>query len=152
MIEFALMINHSPNNKIDKELTYTQTLQGTLKDATSIVNPVILVELTSPVLNVNYARINAFGRYYYVTDIIQIRTDLWEIHMHCDVLKSFSEGILGSPAIVAKSSSNWNLYLNDTNYRCFQDPLIKQTEFPNGFDLSEMSFVLACVGVAEPVS
>ena len=152
MIEIALMINHSPNNKIDKVLTYTHTLQGTLKDSTSIVDPVILVELTSPVLNVNYARIQAFGRYYFVTNIIQIRTDLWEIHMHCDVLKSFSEGILGSPAIIAKSESNWNLYLNDTNYRCFQNPVIKQLEFPQGFDLSQSSFVLACVGVAEPVS
>lgn len=152
MIELALMINHSPNNKINKVLTYTHTLQGTLKDSTSIVDPVILVELTSPVLNVNYARIQAFGRYYFVTNIIQIRTDLWEIHMHCDVLKSFSEGILGSPAIIAKSESNWNMYLNDTTYRCFQNPVIKQLEFPQGFDLSQSSFVLACVGVAEPVS
>lgn len=151
MMTLVTMLNHSPDNMIKKNLTVTTTYTGTLRDSSSIVDPVILVECTNPSMNVNYAKIEEFGRYYFVTEIVSVRTDLWEFHLHCDVLKSFEDAILNSDAIISKSESNWNMYLHDQDYKCFQDPIIMNKEFPQGFDLSNSTFVLAVVGDSEPV-
>ncbi|MBO7731709.1 MAG: hypothetical protein J6S67_04135, partial [Methanobrevibacter sp.] len=64
----------------------------------------------------------------------------------CDVLKTFSEGILGSPCIAAKSSSRFNLYINDDDYKCQQNDIIQSFEFPSGFDLANSRFYLMLTG------
>lgn len=141
------MYNNEPMNKIGKSPTTVFSLQGTLKDETSIVDPEILVEYGSPIA-ANYAYIYLFSRYYYITDITSVRTGLWRIKMHTDVLKTFSEGILGSPAIIKKSSNSdfYNLYINDPEYKCQQNDLIITKEFPSGFNLEASRFVLTLFG------
>lgn len=127
------MYNNEPMNKISKSPQSLFSLTGTLKDEASIVDPEILVEYASPI-NANYAYISSFNRYYYISDITSVRTGLWRIKMHTDVLKTFSQGILGSPAIIAKSSSSYNLYLNDPDYKCQQNDVIITKAFPSGLD------------------
>ena len=90
------MKNSDEVNKINKSPETITTLTGTLKKETSIVNPVMLIEYDGTFTNCNYAYIEFFSRYYYITDIKNIREKLWEVYMHCDVLKTFSEGILAS--------------------------------------------------------
>ena len=128
----VFMYNNEPMNKIQKEPTTKFTLTGTLREESSIVDPVIMVEKDDP-LDANYAYIEAFRRYYYIKDITSVRTGLWRVTMHTDVLKTFSEGILNSPCIVAKSSSRYNMYLNDADYKCTQDDIVMSKVFPNGF-------------------
>lgn len=139
------MYNNEPMNKINKTPQSLFQLTGTLKDESSIVEPVILIEKDSPIA-ANYAYIEEFNRYYYIKDITAVRTGLWRITMHTDVLKTFSEGILNSPCIVAKSSSRFNLYMNDSDYKCLQDDIIMTKSFPTGFDLSESMYVVAILG------
>lgn len=126
------MFNNEPMNKISKTPQELFELTGTLRDEASIVDPVILVEHNKPI-NANYAYIAEFNRYYYIRNIESVRTGLWRITMHTDVLKTFSEGILNSPCIVAKSSSKFNLYLNDADYKCQQNDIVMTKVFPNGF-------------------
>lgn len=139
------MYNNEPMNKISKTPQILFQLTGTLKDESSVVDPVILVEKDNPI-SANYAYIAAFNRYYYIKNIESVRNNLWRITMHTDVLKTFSEGILGSPCIVAKSSSRFNLYLNDSDYKCLQDDIIMTKSFPTGFDLSDSMYVVAILG------
>ena len=139
------MYNNEPMNKINKSPQSLFSLEGTLKDESSIVDPEILVEYGSPIA-ANYAHIYMFSRYYYITDITAVRTGLWRIKMHTDVLKTFSEGILGSPAIIAKSSQDFNLYLNDPDYKCQQNDIIITKTFPSGFNLEASRFVLTLFG------
>lgn len=143
--DIVFMNNRDPINKITKNPSEVFTLSGTLKDQCDITDPTILVEAAKP-LNVNYAYIGEFSRYYYIRKITQYRTNLWEIEMHCDVLKTFSEGILGSPCIAAKSSSKFNFYINDDDYKCQQNDIIQSFEFPNGFDLTNLRFYLMLTG------
>ena len=142
------MYNNEPMNKISKSPEALFTLEGTLKDESSVVDPVILIEHENPV-NANYAYISVFNRYYYIKDIECVRSGLWRVHMHTDVLKTFSDGILDSPCIVAKSSSRFNLYLNDADYKCLQSDIIAIKDFPSGFDLTDSMFVAAILGDKE---
>lgn len=139
------MYNNEPMNKIGKTPEAKFSLTGTLRDESSIVDPVILVEKDSP-LGANYAYIEEFRRYYYIKDITAVRTGLWRVTMHTDVLKTFSEGILNSPCIVAKSSSRYNMYLNDSDYKCLQDDIVMTKAFPTGFNLANSMYVAAILG------
>jgi hypothetical protein len=66
--------------------------------------------------------------------------------MHCDVLKTFSEGILGSPCIIRRSSSAYNMYLEDPYTRVYQNPIVGFKRFPHGFNLDESQFVMTIFG------
>lgn len=139
------MYNNEPMNKITKSPQSLFSLTGTLRDESSIVDPVILVEHSDPI-SANYAYIAQFQRYYYIKDITAVRTGLWRITMHTDVLKTFSEGILNSPCIVAKNSNRYNLYLNDSDYKCQQNDIVMTKDFPSGFDLTYANFIATILG------
>ena len=142
------MYNNEPMNKINKTPTEIFTLSGTLKDESSVVDPVIIIERDDP-LDANYAYIEAFNRYYYIKDITSVRNGVWRITMHTDVLKTFAEGILNSPCIVAKSSSRFNLYLNDADYKCLQCDIVMSKMFPSGFTISDSRYVAVILGDKE---
>lgn len=146
------MYNNEPMNKISKSPSTLFSLEGTLKDEASIVDPEILVAYSNPI-TANYAYIQQFSRYYYITDITSVRTGLWRIKMHTDVLKTFSEGILGSPAIIAKTSNRgyYNLYLNDADYKCQQNDIIITKKFPSGFEDNDR-VVLLVLGKKQDVT
>lgn len=141
------MYNNEPMNKISKSpQNIGSPISGVLRAESSIVDPVILIETDEQsVVAANYAYIEAFGRYYYIRDWESVRNGLWRVTMHTDVLKTFSEGILGSPCIVAKSSNRFNMYLNDSNYKLKQNPLISTQIFPNGFS-GDCEFVVTLLG------
>lgn len=144
----VFMYNNEPMNKINKTPVEKFTLTGELRDESSIVDPVILIEHAKPI-EANYAYIPEFNRYYYIKDITSVRTGLWRITMHTDVLKTFSEGILNSPCIVAKSSSRFNLYLNDSDYKCQQNDIVMTKTFPQGFNIAGSYYVITCLGDRE---
>lgn len=142
--------NTEPYNKINKntdDMT-TLTLSGKLTDNSTIVDPVILIEYNGALTNYNYAYIPEFGRYYFIKNVESVSNGLWSVEMHTDVLKSFASSIMSSPAIVSRSSSNFNMMLNDDHYYTQENPYIFTKNFPSGFDTSAASYVLALVGVS----
>lgn len=139
-----LMYNGDEYNKIDKSPVSRLALEGTLKEETSIVDPVILIEYDGTLNNVNYAHISEFNRWYFITDITSVRSGLWRVAMHCDVLKTYSEAILGSSGVIARQENAYNLYLNDKSFKAYQYSNIVTKVFPNGF--TTQAFVLAMMG------
>lgn len=143
--QIVLQTNNSEKNKLDKDLVAISTISGTLKNGTSVVDPVILIEadLTN-LINCNYITIPAFGRSYFVANIRSIRNNLVEVSAHVDVLSSFASQIRSNVAVVHRQENRWNLYLNDGTFRVYQNPMVLTREFPNGF--STFEFVLAVAG------
>lgn len=138
-----------PYNKINKIIpSAVISAAGELKEDCSLMDPVILIASDTIPAGVNYAYISEFGRYYFIKNIEAYRTGLWSIEMHCDVLKTYSEAILSSPAVVSRSSSNFNMLLNDDHYYCQENPHIFTKAFPSGFDTSADSYILALIGQA----
>lgn len=128
-----LMNNQEELNKIKKNPAGVRTLTGTLRDGASIVDPEILVEFDGSLTDVNYMYIPEFHRYYFITNVISDANKLWRIYAHCDVLKSFSEGILNCTGVIARQENDWNLFLNDPAFKVYCNPRLQVANFPNKF-------------------
>lgn len=142
-LTIKLQLNNSPSNYLDKVTVDVLTLTGTLKEGSSLQKPVVMVEHSGVISGVNYAYIEAFGRSYYITDIVNEHNNLWTISLKSDPLTSFKTQIRACNAIIAKNEKSFNLYLNDTNFKCYQNPYIITRLFPNGFSTSNFSYIMA---------
>lgn len=112
--------------RVDKSgyLTQVAQLTGNLREPSDLINPSITIEYTG-LPGANYAYISGFGRYYFITNITSIATNLWRLDMHEDVLMTFrgnknglsSTGLYGLTAYVSRyegAESDRNLI--DTTY------------------------------------
>ena len=106
-MDIVLYINNSERQAISKNLSSGLTLTGSLRNESSIINPTILIEIDNP-SSYNYAYIAEFDRYYFITDMTSVRTDLWRISMSVDVLMSFQQSILNLDVIVSDASHGDN--------------------------------------------
>lgn len=139
-----LMNNQEELNKISKSPTTVMTLTGTLREETDLVNPQINIEYSGTLTNTNYMYIPEFNRYYFITKIESVRNGLWRIYGHCDVLKTYSQAILGTKCVVARSEDRYNLYLNDSFFKVYSNPRLQIAPFPNKF--TGESYVLVMNG------
>lgn len=101
----TLYNNSSEPNKISKHLTPVSTaLSGSLRNESEMVNPVVLIEGNiSSLQNANYARIESFGRYYYITEMKSVRNNIVELHLHTDVLMSFNISAVSGVVVEAEN-------------------------------------------------
>lgn len=139
-----LMNNQEELNKISKNPAGVMTITGSLREETSIIDPVITIEYSGTLTNVNYMYIAEFHRYYFITQIESVRTGLWRIYAHCDVLKTYAQAILGCDCVVARNQNNFNLYLNDAYFKVYSNPRVQVLNFPQKF--SGESYVLVLKG------
>ena len=131
---------------MDKSLFNVAELTGTLKDPTSLIDPVILVESEhNNIMMANYLRIQQFGRYYYINNIRSIRSGLYELSCHVDVLMSWRSMIRRNKAIIHRSENNYELNLDDGSIKVNNNPIIQTKSFPSGFTTS-IEFILAVAG------
>lgn len=144
-MNLVLQINNSEKNRLDKSITDITSLTGTLRDETSVIDPVIIIEGDlSSYVNCNYMTISDFNRSYFVNNIRSIRNDLFEISAHVDVLSTYKDQIRQNSAIIARQEKKWNLYLNDGVFKTYQNPFIVTKAFPSGF--TEQHFIFSVAG------
>lgn len=140
----SLYRNDSEPEAMTKNLTLIAEYSGTLKEATNIIDPSILIECDiTDVIGVNYIYIPTFRRYYYVTSPTSVRTGLVKFSCHCDVLMSFRNEILANRAIVKRQSSKYNLYLPDTQIPAFPKPTLEYKKFSGKFTNQTLILVTA---------
>ena len=144
-MELTLYVNHSEKNQLGKTLDSGLTLTGNLKDETSIINPVILIQADN-VSGYNYAYIKEFNRYYFIDDIVSVRTGLWKVKLSVDVLESFQAEIKNLSVILKNTETT-----GATNYMVGDvwKTNVKETtnimNFPNGLSDSG-EFILITAG------
>ena len=144
---FSIIVqrNNSEDNRITKSVDTLFAVNGNLKDNTSIIDPVILIQCDlRSVVNCNYISIPEFHRSYFVRNIKSVRNGLVEFNCHVDVLSSFADAIKGNKAIIKRQENDWNLYLNDGTLKVYQNSMVLTKNFPSGFNTRE--FVLAVAG------
>lgn len=143
----TLYTNNSEITKVRKSITELATYTGTLRENTNLLTPTILLDSSADiVLQSNYAYIQEFGRYYFVGDITIVNDSLYQVPMRCDVLMSHADDILRQRAIIARQENQYNLYLNDTMFKTYQDPIIITKRFSESFDENSNSLVLVAAG------
>lgn len=91
--------------------------QGTLKDPTSVISPVITVRyaVDNYFYRYNYAYIPDFRRYYFIDDVIS-DGHLWTLSMHVDVMGSYKDQIKNAALYILRSSSRYNGLIADNYY------------------------------------
>ena len=115
-MDITLYKNNSEKNKINKNLSNGHTLTGTLRNESNVVNPTIIINIDNPT-SYNYAYIPMFGRYYFITDFVSLRTGIWQINLKSDVLMSFKDPILNSRALIQNTQSvGKSNYLSGSNW------------------------------------
>ena len=137
----------SPTNSIKKNFTSKQTISGTLRNESEILNPTIIIQSSSALENLfkcNYMKIADFGRCYFITSVKCIRTFVYEVQAHCDVLSSFASEILANEAIVLRQENKFNLLLNDDVFKCKQNARVYYKKFPSG--LGNYNYILTVAG------
>lgn len=142
-MKLILYNNFSESNKLDKNIVKIIELDGNLREASSLINPSILIELNpnnindlvvddnndyvtfngiritwnsfiyNYVLSANYVYIPEFNRYYFINDIISIRTNMWRLNMHVDVLMSYKNQIKQMNAFVNRNEFIYDEMVKD---------------------------------------
>lgn len=75
----------------------------TLKDPSSLLNPVILLKTSNPTSK-NYAYIEEFGRFYWIRDWVSDH-NMWEAHLQVDPLGSWKTQILSQAQYVDRMAN-----------------------------------------------
>ena len=137
--------NISEYNAVNKSIREITTLSGALREESSIIDPVITIsDIDSAVGSMNYAYIPEFNRYYFITNIESVRSNLWRVSLHVDVLYTYRAEIKSNSAIIERNENQYDLKLNDGLFKTQQNPRIAQFPFPSGFNT--WNFVLAIAG------
>lgn len=137
--------NLSDKIVVDKNITQKGSdVTGTLRENCSIIDPVIKMSaIGTYLLECNYAYISEFGRYYYINNIVCVG-DLFEVHMHVDVLMTYKGDIRSNDAVISRQESRYNLYLQDGVFKTYSQPHIQIAQFPSGF--TDFNFVFSVAG------
>lgn len=143
-MQIILMYNLSEKNKINKSISTVETLEGALREESSIINPEITIELASPI-GFNYCYIPDFGRYYFVTDVTVVRSNIIRISLSVDVLESFKNQILEQSVILEKNTNQFDPYLVDPNRMRNVKTKTDILNFPSGL-LESGEFILITAG------
>lgn len=161
-MKMILYNNYSESIKVNKSLVKIIELEGYLREQTSLINPSMIIELNpnnldntivddngiyvmyngvkitwnnfiyNYVLAANYAYIEEFNRYYYISDVVSYRNDLWRIPLDVDVLMSYKDKILGLDAFVLRNEFNYNDFIKDDLVSFYYDKEISETIFEKG--------------------
>ena len=159
MSSIALYTNNSSPETVDKNITSLGSLTGDYRGSVNILSPVIQVTpsgtltVAKILTECNYAYITETGRYYFVTGITAVANDLIELELRVDVLMSWKTQILAQSVIVSRNEKEYQLYLDDSALKVFNNPNICTYNFykevlgvqtKTGFTAKE--FVLALAG------
>lgn len=143
----SLFKTASENNRVVKVLTNEKQLSGELRSQTSVLNPSIRIESAENIAGYNYCHISEFGRYYYITDITSVRTNVWEVSMRCDVLMSYSAQIKALRPIIERGEVGQSGGLVDNDLPININKKVQKFYFPNGFT-KDIQYVLTTSGGA----
>lgn len=136
--------NQSDNNVIDKSLSGIKSVGIVGFEESSVMTPSVLVRYDSSLFNANYFYIDAYSRYYYITDIEIIDGKRIRIKGRVDVLMSFD--VKSIECIAARQSGAYNLYIPDNEVTRVAYNRIQTKEFPGSPFTANRAFILAVAG------
>lgn len=134
-----LYFSQSPENKLNKILTDKGTRTILFLDSVNFSNPIITVK-TLPT-DVNYCYIERLGRYYFIESVRNLKNELFELSLKCDVLMTYKNDIEKSKAIIIESTNEINP--NNTDYIAEKNINVNEITLENPF--TENSDVLITI-------
>lgn len=114
VIFYQTVADRKKINKAPSEVATVGSVK--IKTPCSVMTPTIQVAASAigqGWIGVNYARIPAFGRYYFVENITAENHDILTIELKCDVLMSYADLIMGTQFQILRASKKFNKYFID---------------------------------------
>lgn len=139
--------NLSENNVLNKNIDQLgNNLTGTLREDCSVIDPVFRIAGFTGfnLKQANYAYISEFGRYYYINNIVCLTNNLYELHLHVDVLKTYASQIRKCNAVISRQEHTRDLYLNDGVFKTRAFPQLEVIQFGGGF--TDYNYIFTCAG------
>mgnify|MGYP007012559196 CR=1 FL=1 len=123
--------------------TSTHTIK--LKDGCSVDRPVVpFSAMASAIAPLNYAYIDTFGRYYYITERKSVVNGVVELTLESDPLQSFMADIKKCDATITRNQFEIQGYLADSGYNALAFQGVQYKAFPNA--MNDASYILVTVG------
>ena len=138
--------NLSEANALSKVLVNSFTITGTLREASSVINPTFTIESSSNLSKYNNCEIPEFNRKYFINDIVVGPNNMWTFATHVDVLSTYASDIRKQTAVLARQEWEYNLYLNDDKLLVEVDRDIMTLGFNSPLSSGGRSFVLTVAG------
>lgn len=140
-----IQYSSSEANRVNKQILTLTRLEGALRNNSNTSDPEILIEGNiEDVAGANYLTIYSFKRHYFITNIESIRTGIYLIRAHVDVLTTYAAAIKTNRAIIKRQANVWNLYIDDGSFKIFSNVLTQTYPFPNQF--SGTMYVMPVIG------
>lgn len=119
-MELVLYQNLSDPNEYPKNLVTLATKRVVLLAEASVLKPQFMI--SDPIFTANYCYVPEFNRYYYITNIVALKNQAFNLNAKCDVLQSFFNEIKESPVIIKRSSKLdvLNSYIKDDRREFYQ--------------------------------
>ena len=114
-MDVTLYINASDNKRVNKELSGAKPYTCTFRREVSIDQPVIEIITSDDIRGYNYVHIPLYGRYYHAK-VSAGPNNCYTLTCKSDPLMSFKAGFLPKEAIIKRSASLYNLYMDDGNF------------------------------------
>lgn len=144
-MDITLYINTSEINKLSKDLNSAVTLQGTIRDASSVIYPSIDIQ-TDNISTYNYMYIPLFNRYYFIRDIVAYRNSIWNVKLECDVLQTYKDYINNLSIIISDTEIHGrNTYMNSEVWQTNVKESTSILNFPSGLN-ENGEFILITAG------
>ena len=144
-MKITLYTNNSEKNKLEKNLVNAKEFSGNLREESSIVNPSILIQTENP-SSFNYAYIPEFKRYYFIIDAVSVRTNIWRLSLHTDVLMSFKDELKATSVILSDTESTGATnYISGEQWTSTVKTATDIVSFPNTMNISG-DFILITAG------
>ena len=135
------------NNVVYKTLTNVLSFENcVLKEKSSVISPTIFINTNTNICTYNYSYIPEFKRYYYITDIVSVNNNYWQISLKVDVLMSYKNELSKIKGIMLRSEKKFNTYINDEKFKVLNYNRIQTKVFPNSHFTKNLNFVLTTVG------
>lgn len=147
-INISLYQVNDAENVFPKNIgTAVSTHTITLKDGCSIDRPTVSFSGGSAIMaTLNYAYIDAFGRYYFIKDRNMTVSGVCELTLESDPLQSFAAQLANVPATITRQQDERKAdgYIQDNKYIGKSYKKIFERDFPVSLD--DFSFILMTVG------
>lgn len=134
-MNISLFKCNSPRNFLNKVLGGETYYEGYLRAESSVIDPVIQIEAVN-LSNYNYMYIPDFLRFYFIDNIESVRTGLWRLTCHVDVLSTYRTEILAHQAIVSKINDpdKCDLMIDDSEWVVENKKVNSVIYFPSGLN------------------
>ena len=128
MVAIDLYSYTDRENTVNKTLTNPTTIEGFMRDAVNILQPVIRLKHTGT-FNYNYCFVRELNRYYYITGYNVIDNTQIELRLRIDVLKTYEDAIMtATGTVIERSDANKFISLRRQVFDA--RPNVEHIEFP----------------------